>query len=85
MKYDPLDLHADFRCRRNISAHADHSVGIYSEETRGVRVFDWCPGPATILLQFYLLVSHKQRQVILRICIILQSDFYMTHKISDVT
>jgi hypothetical protein len=50
MKYDPLDLHAHFGCRGNISAHTEHSVSRYSEETRDIRVFDWRPGPATILL-----------------------------------
>jgi len=82
MKYDPLDLHAHFGCRRNISAHRENSVSIYSEETWDVRVFDWCPGPVTILLYFYLLVSHKQLQMILPICVVLQNDFCMAHKIS---
>ena len=80
-----LDVHADFARRRNISTHTEPSGSVYSEKARDIQALDGCPGPVTFLLQFYLLVSNKQLQVIPRICNILQIDFCVAHKISGVT
>ena len=57
----------------------------YNKKIRNIRALDRCPGPGVFLVQLYLLVSHKQLQLVPRICIILQSDFYVMYRISGVT
>jgi len=77
-----LDLQAHLGCRGNISAYAQDLSSSYSEKTRGIRALGWCPGQVVFPLQWNLLISYKQPQLILQPWDVLQCNCYMLPEMS---
>ena len=78
-----LDLSPDLGGWRNISIHTRPLVSVRMRETKDILALCWCPGVVVFLLEFFLHIFYKQPQRILSIRDILQCDFCMVAKMSD--
>jgi hypothetical protein len=58
-------------------------ASVHCKGTEDIQALCWCSGPVVFPLQFYLLISDKQLQLMLRIWGILQSDSRISPEISE--